>query len=179
MRRKTHVARFTSSLVIAAFALLPRDAFADRCANAALSSVLQRDFPGWTIVRPDDLIDEDREAWTKVHGSACPGLVGGSFLPGAKKVYALTAFKRNGNETQQMVLVAVPLKGSYELEVVDKPSIVANLAVLSKVGPGDFTNTDGKKITVVRDSIFLEAIDSGTSIYHYDHGRYAVDILSD
>lgn len=78
-----------------------------------------------------------------------------------------------------MVLVAVPLNGSYKLEVVDKPSIVANLAVLSRVGPGNFTNTDGKKIKVVRDSIFLETIDAGTSIYHYDHGRYAVDILSD
>lgn len=149
------------------------------CGQGTVDESLQKSFPGWRIVSLEDLRLDDQGLWAKAHSDDCPGVASGHFQSRTSQALAVTAFRASDGGLQQMLLVANTNDGKYTLRVLDSPQKVAYLSVVSRVPSGEYSGSTGKKVKVQGDSILYEAIESGSVLYYFEHGKYRSESLAE
>jgi hypothetical protein len=149
------------------------------CGQGQVDENLQKSFPGWRIVSLEDLRLDDQGLWAKAHPGDCPGEASGHFQSKTSQALALMAFRASDGGLQQMLLVASANDGKYSFQVLDGPQKVAYLSVVSRVPPGEYSGSTGKKINVQSDSILYEAIEAGSVLYYFEHGKYRSENLAE
>ena len=148
------------------------------CTRPSLDAKLRNAFPGWHIVNLKDLRLDDRNIWVKQRAAYCPGFLQGHFESATRETYAITVFEESDG-LRQMLLVANQNLGKYEISVLNGPQKVAYLSVISKVFPGEYSNTDGEKFKLSREAISYEAIEAGSLLYYFQNGKYKVETVSE
>lgn len=141
------------------------------CSDGNVEMGLKKAFPGWYIVNVENLRQDDQRLWTKGHPNDCPGIAKGHFQPDVTQT-ALTVFKESDLGLQQMLLVASPNGDGYKWSVLSGPKKVGYLSVVSRLPSGEYSASTGTKVKVFGDSILYEAIEAGSVLYYFRHGRY-------
>ncbi|HTV84463.1 MAG TPA: hypothetical protein VME63_03615 [Dyella sp.] len=149
-----------------------------QCNGSEVQLELRKNYPGWQVVRLEDLRSEDRDLWVKQHGIDCPGIFEAHLKSQTYKSFVLTIFKKN-RELQQILLIVDEGKGSHPVTVLDGPRKVAYLSVVSKMSPGAYWGVDGRKVDVSLDSVLYEAIEAGSTLYYFRDGRFSYISVSE
>lgn len=165
--------------MVLAFMLIPVFSTHAACAlPTKLENQLGKNFPGWKVVGLRNLRAEDQRLWSDHHQEECPGIAQGRFEPEMRKTYAISLFKKTSDLTQ-LLLVATLHENSFKFTVLDGPRKVAYLSVISRRPPGRYVDVEGSKFSVGLDSISYEAIEAGDIWYHYQHGKFVYNTMSE
>ncbi len=133
--------------------------------------VIQKRWPGWTIVDVMDLRSDNQTLWKKAHGTCCPGVVVGHF-EGNSTSYAVTLFRGKKTLDQVLLVIKPEAQGEPRVFVLSAPQTVAYLSVIHKVPPGTYDDVEGGTVRIRRDAIEYEAIEAGSVTYYFEGGRF-------
>jgi len=139
--------------------------------------LIRAKFPGWRPRQFSDLGPDDRQLWVKAHANQCPGTAVGHFespdrlsyavllIPQADPIggYKLLVFSRNTTGE------------GYLGKLVDHWDDKAySGVVISRVPPGHYSDYEHSRIAVTTklDSVVLEWIEKGATLYYWLAGRY-------
>ena len=142
---------------------------------ANLSREIARRYPAWTVAQLSDLSMDDRQLFLAAHGAgACPGIVRGRFVATNDAAYAILLRKGSNRQLHEMVLVARPSKGDFELRVALADTPTSRPAVIASVPPGQYAAVGNEaKVRLAFEGIRYEVIEAGASLIYWDRDRFA------
>ena len=125
-----------------------------------LRAAIEKRFGTSRVLSKADLYEDERELYTKDHGSACPGIARGQFF-GAKERPAIAILLVDAGATAAVkLIVARPATTSwvfFEVEELEKGST----AVLWKERPGAYEDrSSDRKLSTKNDVIALTGYES-------------------
>jgi hypothetical protein len=112
-------------------------------------------FPGWRLKQTSDLVDYDRELWSKAHPIECPGIAIGHFESPDQTAYGLLLIPDSGAVTgyKLVVLSKASSADRFSTRVLDRaegqPGAGSGL-VISKVPPGEYSGFDSTQSVKVK-----------------------------
>jgi hypothetical protein len=150
---------------------------------SAISTLLQKGFPGWRIEKLSDLVDaSDRDAWTKKYPTACPGFVEGHFqnLDSVGYAFLLLPADQTKKGYRLAVFLETPKNGWRSLVLERNDQYTPNTAVIGLAPSGDYREAEGsKKIVTITEGIFSEDVGRGVMIYYWRAERFRSLVISD
>ena len=143
-----------------------------------LQSVVERKYPGRTIVSLSDLRDDDKELFQKEHGDSCPGLVKVDFYGDGKPTLALALTTKSVAKGKTELVVAHQVGAIWKtatLETTDGPTPV----VWSEM-PGEYKDVYAeRKIRATRSVVVFCSYYAWTILYAWTNNKVAKIWLAD
>ena len=155
---------------------------AAHCDSSALPTTAQelltKTYPQWRVKVLSDLSAEDQQLWlSSAQSKACPGLLAGHFEAAEIISYALLLVPKSSTSAAGYKVVVLSKQSndsSYAWKVVDHAeALFADELVIAKVVPGKYPNwDDSKSVNLKLDSILVEWMEKGASLYYWSAGEY-------
>jgi hypothetical protein len=124
-----------------------------------------RDFPNSHVVTRDDLFGDDREIWSKSHGSQCPGWAAGTFRPGSHQ-YAVSIVQSSAVGLEQALVLVDALHVERQPLVLVPMQTVARASVVRRMPAGK------SKV----DAVVFEALEAGYTVFSWDGSKFQSEI---
>jgi hypothetical protein len=151
------------------------------CASSVPRSVealVSKEFSSWKITDLADLIPDDRVIWERARPRECPGFVTGRFIDAGKDSHAALLLHRKGREVRQKLIVLEPTLATYKIRTLwelawDRDAPPGRVLVISRIGPGTHWNAYRTVSVVTKlDSVALEAIEAGVTMFYWEGGTF-------
>ena len=179
-KRAAQAARGLVILVVFVVAL-PLKGFACDALPTNLSREITRRYPSWAVAQLSDLGADDQQLFLAAHGAgACPGIARGRFVGTNDRAYAILLRKGGNGRLHEMVLVAQPSKGDFELRVALADTPTSRPAVIVSVPPGQYSAVGNEaKVRLTFEGIRYEVIEAGASLIYWDKDRFAHVVIGE
>lgn len=149
-------------------------------APASVRQLLLDNYRGWRVVTIRDLLAEDQRIWRKHYGNTCPGYAVAHLANSDRLSYAFNLIRKTHEGDYQALIVIDPEGDSYKLHVLQKPTYVRGVSVISIHPPGLVTSSvDGRSVRSKFSVITFELLESGAIVYYWSGDRYRVIQVSD
>ena len=163
---------FYKQILIAAALAVSSYAHAQACLNVVPESLrVSVEQDNWTIVRPEDLSDQDLHFWKSSHPGLCPGVATGNFHHNSNPTYVIALIRKSDQTITEKVIVVTLKKKKTETEVAVQPTQLPTPYVVWSLPPRRYLGVDGAKVSIPQASFAYEKM-VGTSRQYYFEGSH-------